>query len=323
MAYGGAVVGALALTPLVIRFARMTGVVDLPNARKIHQTPIPRLGGLAIAIATFLAAVPLLIVARHTNNGFGVESWTHLITLFGTGAFVLTVGLLDDLIGVPSACKLVALILASFVLCASGAQIHAIHVRQFYYTLGWASWPLTVFWIVGVTVSINFIDGLDGLAAGIAGMAAMVLAIGSAATDQISIAIIAFALAGSLTGFLFFNFNPAKVFMGDCGSMFIGFMIAAAGVIPSGNAGTSPSILLPGMALIIPAFDTFFTLIRRRVLQRRSIFSAERGHIHHRLLDMGLRHKHAVLLIYGVTLVSSIAGLMLRFASLWLAIAPP
>ena len=321
LAYGSAVAGALVLTPLVIRFARTFGVVDLPNARKIHQTPIPRLGGLAIALATAIASVPLLILARHTNGGFGVESWTHLITLLGTSAFVLAVGLLDDLVGVPSARKLAALVLAALVLCASDAQIHVIHVRQFQLDVGWFSWPLTVFWIVGVTVSINFIDGLDGLAAGIAGIAAAVLGIGSVATGQISIAIVAFALAGSLTGFLFFNFNPAKVFMGDCGSMFIGFLIAAAGVIPSKAAGTSPSILLPGMALIVPAFDTFFTLIRRRVLQRRSIFSAERGHIHHRLLDMGLRHKHAVLLLYGVSLVSALAALMLRFAGLWMAIS--
>ena len=320
LAYGGGVVAALALTPIAIRLARSLGVVDLPNARKVHLAPVPRSGGVAIALATAIISIPLLILAHRAYHGIGAESWTHVAALLGAGAFIFVVGLIDDLVGVPSTRKLGALILAALVVCGSGTRIDSVFVRNIApIELGWFAWPITVFWIVGVTVSINFIDGLDGLAAGIAGIAAAVLGIASAETGQISVAIIAFALAGSLTGFLFFNFNPARVFMGDCGSMFIGFMIAASGVLCSKNVGTAPGILLPAMALIVPAFDTFFTLIRRRVLQRRSIFSAERGHIHHRLLDMGLRHKHVVLLLYGVSLVSAITALLLRFANSWLA----
>jgi UDP-N-acetylmuramyl pentapeptide phosphotransferase/UDP-N-acetylglucosamine-1-phosphate transferase/glycosyltransferase involved in cell wall biosynthesis len=317
LAYGGAVLGSVILTPVAIKLARTLGVVDLPNARKVHQSPVPRCGGLAIALAAVFAAVPLLITV---GNQFGSEQGIRLATLLGTSLFVLAVGLLDDLVGVPSARKLAALVLAAVVFCGSGARIESIFVRQeMLFSLGWFSWPVTIFWIVGVTVGINFIDGLDGLAAGIAGIASLVLGIASLATGQVSVAIIAFALAGSLGGFLLFNFHPAKVFMGDCGSMFLGFTIAASGVLCSSHAGTTPGILLPALALIIPAFDTLFTLIRRRILQRRSIFAAERGHIHHRLLDMGLRHPHVVLLLYGVSLVSGTAGLLLRFANVWLA----
>lgn len=317
VAYGGAVLGSIVLTPLAIKLARTLGVVDLPNARKVHHAPVPRCGGLAIAAATLMAAIPLLITLAHS---VGAEEGIRLATLLGTSLFVLGVGLLDDLVGVPSARKLAALVLAAIVFCGSGARIESIVVRHVtLLDLHWLSWPVTVFWIVGVTVGINFIDGLDGLAAGIAAIASAVLGVAALATDQVSVAIVAFALAGSLCGFLLFNFHPAKVFMGDCGSMFLGFTIAASGVLCSARAGTTTGILLPGLALIIPAFDTLFTLIRRRILQRRSIFAAERGHIHHRLLDMGLRHPHAVLLLHGVSIVSGTTGLLLRFANVWLA----
>jgi UDP-N-acetylmuramyl pentapeptide phosphotransferase/UDP-N-acetylglucosamine-1-phosphate transferase/glycosyltransferase involved in cell wall biosynthesis len=319
VAYGGAAAGALLLTPLVARLAKSLGIVDLPHARKVHQSPVPRCGGLAIALAMALVAIPLLISVTHR---FGADYPSRLITLLGAGAFLLVVGLLDDLFNVPSARKLAALLLAAIVFCGSGARIDSIFVRQeVLFSLGWMSWPVTIFWLVGVTVAINFIDGLDGLAAGISAIAAAVLGIAAAATGQISVAILAFALAGSLSGFLVFNFYPARIFMGDCGSMFIGFMLAGSGVLCSARVGTTPGILLPGLALIVPAFDTLFTLIRRRVLQRRSLFSAERGHIHHRLLDMGLRHPHAVLLLYGVSISAGVAGLLLRFASAWLAVS--
>ena len=319
LAFASAAAGSIVLTPIAIRVARSLGVVDLPNARKVHQAPVPRCGGLAIALAMLLGSVPLLLSTAHT---YGMEAGTHIATLLGVGTFVLIVGLLDDLFGVPSTWKLAALVFAAVVFCGSGARIESIFVRhEVLFQLHWLSWPVTVLWIVGVTVGINFIDGLDGLAAGIAGIATMVLGIAALGTGQFSIAIISFALAGSLGGFLLFNFHPARIFMGDCGSMFLGFMIAASGVLCSSHAGTTPGIVLPGMALIVPAFDTLFTMIRRRVLQRRSIFAAERGHIHHRLLDMGLRHPHAVLLLYGVSLVSGIAGLLLRFANIWLAVS--
>jgi UDP-N-acetylmuramyl pentapeptide phosphotransferase/UDP-N-acetylglucosamine-1-phosphate transferase/glycosyltransferase involved in cell wall biosynthesis len=321
IAFGGALVGSLILTPLAAKLARGIGIVDLPNARKVHQTPIPRCGGIAIALAMALAAIPILIPIALSQTP-GAEGWTRLLPLLSAGAIVLLVGLLDDLFGVPSSRKLLALVLAAVVVCASGARIDSIVIRHVQVLpLGWLSWPVTIFWIIGVTVGLNFIDGLDGLAAGIAAIAATALGIAALATDQYSVAVIAFALAGSLIGFLFFNFHPAKIFMGDCGSMFIGFMIAATGVLCSSShhVGTSPGILIPGMALIIPAFDTLFTLIRRRVLQRRSIFSAERGHIHHRLLDMGLRHQHVVLLLWAVSLASASAGLLMRFANGWLA----
>jgi UDP-N-acetylmuramyl pentapeptide phosphotransferase/UDP-N-acetylglucosamine-1-phosphate transferase/glycosyltransferase involved in cell wall biosynthesis len=316
IAFAGGLAGSLALTPLAIKVAKMVGAVDLPHPRKIHKMPIPRSGGVAIALAMFLVAIPLLLIVPNVaHHGFA--------TLLAGGAVILAVGLLDDFVGVPSSWKLLALIFVSLILCSQEIRIFKISFRQDINIPleWWASWPLTVFWICGVTVGINFIDGLDGLATGICCIAATALGISAAATQQYPVAIVALALAGSLVGFLFYNFNPARVFMGDSGSMFLGYMLAGSGILCSTKVGTSPGILVLGMALMVPVCDTFFTLIRRRVLQRRSIFSAERGHIHHRLLDAGLRHKHAVLLLWAVSAACATGGLLLRFANEWVAVS--
>jgi UDP-N-acetylmuramyl pentapeptide phosphotransferase/UDP-N-acetylglucosamine-1-phosphate transferase/glycosyltransferase involved in cell wall biosynthesis len=318
LALGAALALAFVLTPVTVILGRRLGLVDLPDARKVHQLPIPRVGGLAIAIAFFLVAIPLYLMEASAVGPYSGER-ARVGTLFMCGAFLLAVGFIDDLCNIASKYKLLALIAASVALCSSGATINEMSIKGVVFLdFGSASWLVTILWLVAVTVSVNFIDGLDGLAAGVTAIAAGVLAFGASITGNTPVALIALVLMGSLCGFLFHNFNPAKVFMGDCGSMFIGFMLAGSGVLLSAGGGSTRGILLPAVALSIPFFDLLFTIIRRGVLQRRSLFSAERGHIHHRLLDSGLCHRHAVLVIYAGSALAGSVALLSVFPNKWL-----
>jgi glycosyltransferase involved in cell wall biosynthesis len=207
---------------------------------------------------------------------------------------------------------LIVLFSAAAALCGSIGPVKSIVVNGHeLIRLGLLAWPLTLMWIVGVAVSINFIDGLDGLAAGVTAIAAGVLALGATCSGYFPAAWIALALMGALCGFLIYNFNPAKIFMGDCGSLFIGFVLAGDTVLAAQHGVGAPrSFFLPGLTLSLPLMDSFLTLIRRGVLQRRSLFAAERGHIHHRLLDTGLSHVHVVLLMYAVTAAAAVVAMV-------------
>ena len=303
MAATGAAATSLALTPLAGRLARAAGVVDRPGVRKVHCEPVPRVGGVAIGLATLGAAVTACVLgADHVPPG----GWGGVVALLLGAVPVLAVGLLDDVFDLRSTYKLLALVAAALVFCAAGGAARDVVVNGHRVLgLGAASWPLTVLWVVTVTVSINFIDGLDGLAAGIVAAAAAVLGIGAAAGGYWPGAVVGFSLAGALGGFLAFNRRPASIFMGDCGSMFIGFALAAGSVLCNGHVGTLRAVALPAVALAVPLADTAATMLRRGVLQRRSLFAAERGHIHHRLMDAGLCHGHTVLLLHAVTLAGA------------------
>ena len=300
-----------ALTPLIIRWALALGLVDPPDTRKIHSRAVPRVGGLGIACATLLVPIILAILSPGRFFGQG-NDYGQLVMLFVCSMCVLGVGLLDDLMNMPAKFKFIVLAAAAAGLCYGLGPIRTIVVNgHVLLRLGVLAWPLTLIWIVGLAVSINFIDGLDGLAAGVAIIASGVLALGAICSGYSLAACIALALMGSLCGFLIYNFNPAKVFMGDCGSLFIGFLLAGVTVLMS-NHGVSAarSFFLPGLTLSLPLLDSFLTLIRRSVLQRRSLFAAERGHIHHRLLDTGLSHLHVVLLIYAVTFAAAVVAMV-------------
>jgi UDP-N-acetylmuramyl pentapeptide phosphotransferase/UDP-N-acetylglucosamine-1-phosphate transferase/glycosyltransferase involved in cell wall biosynthesis len=306
----------LFLNPLVIKLARLWGLVDLPGTRKVHSQPIPRIGGVAIALA---AIIPVGMVTLWGTSAFGSSaSAGSLITLLAASLCVLLFGIVDDLTSIPAKYKLFILLLATIMFCGSGGVIrNFIFEGRILIHFGSAAWPITMLWMVGVTVGINFIDGLDGLAAGIVTMACAVLIACVTIGGQPGLGIIPVALLGALLAFLVFNFNPARVFMGDCGSMFIGFLFAGCCVLAQAPVGTTRGLVLPAMALSIPIFDTLFTLVRRTILQRRSIFSAERGHIHHRLLDVGLCHRHVVLLLYAVTLLGAGVAFVSLLGSAW------
>ena len=229
------------------------------------------------------------------------------------GAFA--VGLIDDIRGVPAPVKLACLVLTSAVLCAAGVRFDSIRIGDWLsMDLGWLGWPLTILWIVGVTVGINFIDGLDGLAAGISAIACGTVGLLALFKGEPVMGVLMFAMLGSLSGFLFFNFNPARVFMGDCGSMFLGFVIGSASVFSTMKTETFVGIALPALALGIPIFDSVFTVLRRGVLERRSIFGGGRGHVHHRLLNMGLHQRQVVIILYIVTSLAVGLGMFMMAA---------
>jgi UDP-N-acetylmuramyl pentapeptide phosphotransferase/UDP-N-acetylglucosamine-1-phosphate transferase/glycosyltransferase involved in cell wall biosynthesis len=316
--YFGSMLTALIATPVVLNIARRCGIVDLPGARKVHQVPTPRIGGLAVAIAVLGIVVPCFLLMSWTTHEIGGDR-ARFATLLLCSFFILLVGLVDDIFNISAMYKLLALVLAAIAFCSAGGVIHELNYSGHHaIALGVMSWPVTILWIVAVTVSINFMDGLDGLAAGIVAIACGVIAIGAAISWQVPALLLSLALLGSLTGFLVYNFHPAKVFMGDCGSMFIGFTLAACGVLYAQRGTKAGGLLLPALALAIPFADLLLTMVRRGVLQRRSLFAAERGHIHHRLMDIGLRHHHAVLILYIATTASAVVGLMSLFRTGWI-----
>jgi len=231
--------------------------------------------------------------------------------LLGTGALIFLIGLADDIWRLRARLKFLGQIVAALCVCACGVRIESIGVEGlFYLEFGWLSWPLTMLWLVGITNAVNLIDGLDGLASGTSAVACAVIATFAFVAGQTAVALVMLAMLGALSGFLFFNFNPAKVFLGDCGSMFIGFLLATVSVMSAQQSGTLVGMALAVLALGVPFFDTFFSIMRR-MLDRRSLFAPDRCHTHHRLMDSGWSHRGAVLALYAVSLVSGLLGLLM------------
>jgi UDP-N-acetylmuramyl pentapeptide phosphotransferase/UDP-N-acetylglucosamine-1-phosphate transferase/glycosyltransferase involved in cell wall biosynthesis len=312
--YFGAMLLAWLLTPLIVRLAKRFQLLDKPSARKVHATPTPRLGGVALLISTLAMIIPVLLLPnlvgatlRDLHGRVGV--------VLGASIVVFLVGLLDDIWGIKSPVKLLVIGAAAAAVCGTGATINSIDLgTRLHFEFGMLAWPMTLMWIVGVTVSVNFIDGLDGLAAGISAIACGVIAAVAMSYGQMVTAVLAMSLLGSLSGFLFHNRHPATIFMGDCGSMTIGFLIASSSVLCASTAQSFLGVLLPAIALAIPILDAIFTMIRRGILQRRPLFAAERGHIHHRLLDLGMRHRHVVYVLCGITFCTTSLAVFLFLA---------
>jgi UDP-GlcNAc:undecaprenyl-phosphate GlcNAc-1-phosphate transferase len=256
------------------------------------------------------------------NNTIGQsfrESLTKFIVLLVGAGFIFTVCLIDDLRSVQNYIKLLCLVAVSLAICASGATLSSISVGT-WFTLetGLAAWPLTVLWIIIITVCIGVIDGLDGLAAGIAAIVCGTLVLMALWSGQAAMAVLMLALLGSVTGFLFFNFYPAKIFMGDCGSMFLGFLIGAGSIVFQTKSHTLVGLAIPFLVMGVPILDTGFVVLGRRFLGRRSIFAPDRNHLHHRLLDIGLHHRTVVIIIYAVTAICASIGIfMLTVGGRW------
>ncbi len=311
--YLGSLVLAILTTPVVIRLAGWIGAIDRPGVRTVHKRPIPRIGGVAI----FLSALTLIIAVIFLNNSIGDAfraARVQVITLLGSATLVFAIGLVDDLKGLPARIKFLAELLTAAVLCSVGVRISGIALTD-RWTLALGGWGyvLTILWIVGITNAVNLSDGLDGLAAGICSIACSVIALFAIHWGNVIMGVFMLALLGSLCGFLVFNFNPAKVFMGDCGSLFLGFTIAASSVMCMTKSAAFVGLALPALALGIPIFDTLFSMLRR-FLERRSLFAPDRSHFHHRLLDLGLEHRHAVIAIYSATLLATGLGLFMMIS---------
>ncbi|MBM4028199.1 MAG: undecaprenyl/decaprenyl-phosphate alpha-N-acetylglucosaminyl 1-phosphate transferase [Planctomycetes bacterium] len=308
--YLGSLLLALVATLAVIRLAGRIGAVDRPGIRTVHERPTPRIGGIAI----FIAAMALIIAVPLVNNNIGAAfraSRLQVGALLASATLIFLVGLLDDLKGLPARVKFLAELLMALGLCLVGVRISQIGLTEgSLLQLGGWGYLVTVLWIVGVTNAVNLSDGLDGLAAGVCAIACGVIAIFALHSGQVIMGVFMLALLGSLSGFLFFNFNPAKVFMGDCGSLFLGFTLAAASVMCTTKSATIVGLALPALALGIPIFDTLFCMLRR-FLERRSMFAPDRSHFHHKLLDLGLQQRHAVIVIYLATLTATGMGLFM------------
>lgn len=281
------------VTPYVKKLAFRIGAIDIPkDDRRVHNKPIPRLGGLAIYFAfvvVILALVPFSI---------------KLLGVVAGATMIVALGVVDDVKPLPAKFKLLVQIAAAVVLVVSGIKVEWV-TNPFDGTdgmsyLGLLSYPITVFWIVGVTNTLNLIDGLDGLAAGVAMIAAGSLMIVSYINGHVVVTILTAALAGSALGFLPYNFNPAKIFMGDTGSTFLGFILAAISIEGAIKGATTLAIAIPLLALGLPIFDTTFAIVRRAV-QGKPIMEADKGHLHHRLLDLGLSQRQVVFTLYIVS----------------------
>lgn len=297
---------AVVITPIVIAVGRKLKIYDRPTARKVHAGQIPRIGGIAVFLSSILLVMTVLFLDNAIGERFR-DIQAQIAALLCAATFIFIVGLIDDVRGVRARYKLAAQITAATVICLAGVEITSLNFANlFTLRFGLASFPLTILWIVGITNAVNLIDGLDGLAAGICTIACTVIAVFALVTGELVLAVIMLALVGSLSGFLFFNFNPARVFMGDCGSMFLGFVLGATSVMCAMKSGTMVALALPAVVLGLPIFDTAFSILRR-YLSRWDITSPDRGHLHHRLLDMGLRHRHVVIIMYAITAI--IAGL--------------
>ncbi len=308
----------VALVPLSIRLAHALGMLDRPDARKVHTQPTPRLGGMAMAGGMLVAGVGAACYVAYTDRllppGLGLK----LLAVTVAGLFVFAVGLVDDVRTVSSRYKLLALLAAAMMVCGSGATLGSVLAEWGpMIELNWLDWLVTMLWIAGVAVSVNFIDGLDGLAAGVTLIAAAVLSLFLVAAGETAAAILPLVLCGALAGFLCFNWHPAKTFMGDCGSLTIGFLVASSMVIANPLVGTMRGVVIPTLALSVPIVDAIVTMIRRRYQQRRSLFAAEQGHIHHRLLARGMTQPQAVTAIYLVSLAAVAIGVLsLQFTGL-------
>lgn len=295
----------LIFTPLSMFIARKINAIDSPKEdRKIHTKPIPRLGGIAIFLAT------MITMLYYTNYP------TKSIIGISLGAIVIVAtGILDDIYDLSAKFKLAMQILSAVIVVSCGIQIEVFtnfFSNTQYIYLGVLGIPATIFWIVGITNTVNLIDGLDGLAAGTAIIASFTLTYIALINNRVEAAILLIILAGSALGFLPYNFNPAKVFMGDCGSLFLGYFLSVVSILGAVKSLTTITYLLPVLALGLPIFDTTYAIFRR-IINKRPIMEADKGHLHHKLLDIGLNHKKAVLTLY---LISILLGLTAVFYSL-------
>jgi UDP-GlcNAc:undecaprenyl-phosphate GlcNAc-1-phosphate transferase len=309
--YFGTLLLTMFLVPIISRLAKWYRLVDIPGPRKVHTIPIPRVGGIAFVIPT----IAVLFIVFFLSDGIGQsfrQSRSEFIALLAGAGFMFAVGLFDDLHPIRGYVKLLCLVAASLAICASGATISSISLgTSFGFETGMAAWPLTILWIVMITVCIGVIDGLDGLAAGVAVIVCGTITLIALWSSQANMAIVMLTLLGGVTGFLIFNFYPAKIFMGDCGSMFLGFMIGAGSIICQMKTSTLIGLAIPFLVLVVPIIDMGFVVICRRILNRCSIFTPDRSHFHHHLLDLGLPQIMVVIVIYAVTVVSASIGMLI------------
>src|SRR5215471_3737704 len=306
----GALLVSAALTHWVRDYSNSRGWSSLPSSdRHIHTRPIPRLGGVAL-FATIWCMALLAWVAGHFGL-FGFVFPQPTFRILGPATMVFLVGLIDDFRGLSPYVKFVAQTGAAIILFCNGFGISQLSLLRSHPHLGWlVGLPLTIFWVVWITNAFNLIDGLDGLAAGCALFSTLVTGVVAILLHNEGILLLTVALAGAIAGFLRYNFNPASIFLGDCGSLLIGFLLSAIALAVTDTAPTVVAVAVPIVSLGLPILDVAVAVLRR-FLSCKRLFDADREHIHHKLLGMGISHRQAVLVLYGVSACFGLLSLFL------------
>lgn len=320
----------VALVPLTIKLAHKIGAIDIPkDGRRVHKKPIPRIGGVAIFVALTVSAIVASAMglfhpgAVDRANGIAYVNWNWDFLMEGKlnptlgvvlgGVIIFLVGFIDDLKGMHPKVKLLGQIVAATFVYSVGVRIEFI---SNFFGEGAADFSpvicylTTVIWIVAITNTINLVDGLDGLAAGVVGIASLCIAYVGYIFGFYIGAFPMLAIAGGALGFLPYNFYPAKTFMGDCGSQYLGFMLASFSILGTVKSATVVAVLIPSMALFLPIIDTLLAILRRAV-NKKPIMEADKGHLHHRLLKSGMGQRRTVLCLYGVCGVMGTAAVLL------------
>ena len=295
IAFFSAVIISFVMTPLARRLAIRVGALDVPKeTRKIHNKPMPYFGGLAIYVAIISC---MFVYMPHNSTNYYIMAGATIIVL---------AGVIDDMYDMPAKVKLLIQILAALIAIKGGVQIHFItnplSETGMSYLFNGLSFIITLFWIVGITNTINLIDGLDGLASGVASIAATTLLFTAARLGHDFIVMQCAIIAGASLGFLPFNFNPAKIFMGDTGSLLLGYMLAVTSVSGMVKSVAAIALAVPVFALGLPILDTAFAIIRR-YLNKKPIMEADKDHLHHKLMRYGLNQRQTVLVMYFISML--------------------
>lgn len=308
----------LIITPIVIKFSKKFNLVDIPkDERRVHSKPMPRVGGIAIVISMLLGLGIYYIITRNIPS---IALNKKFLGYLLGGIVIFAMGLIDDIVNLKARYKFLFQLAAAFIVYLFGIRISGIKI-PFIYTdiinFGWLDLPITLLWIIGITNAINLIDGLDGLAAGISAISATALLIIFITTSaSLEAIVITAVLVGATLGFLPYNFNPAKTFMGDVGSNYLGFTLATVSILGFAKGYTILAIIVPIIALGVPIFDTLFAMIRR-FLKGQPVLSPDGAHIHHRLLKRGFSQRQAVIFLYTVTSILCILAVTIISADIW------
>lgn len=325
-----AFITAYVITPYTIRFAKKVGAFDIPSeSRKIHNNPMPRLGGLAVIVGFTVSVIYLLTVMsiENTINLFNADNY--YIKLIGFFAGLVVLGMfcfIDDLKNINPFIKLIGQTIAAIIVAFCGVQIDKISIPFFttIFTEETLSIIITVVWIVGITNAINLIDGLDGLSSGVSLISCISLLIIFALNGSplISILLVT-ALAGALLGFLPYNFNPAKTFLGDTGSNFLGYTLSIISILGMAKTYTAIVIIAPLIVFALPLLDTMFAIVRRIVKTKslKGVFKADKDHLHHKIMNHGYSQKQAVLILYGLSAAFGLFAIILLDSGLWKALS--
>lgn len=316
-------------TPYTIRLAKKIGAVDMPNERRINKVPISRLGGLAVILGFAVSISYLLVVMSLENTINLTDSENYYIKLIGFFIGLAVLGIvcfIDDMKGVPAVVKLLGQTIAAFIVVQSGVIIDQVNMTALSnFGINEAvSKVITILWIVGITNAINLIDGLDGLSSGISLISCVSLLIIFSLNDSPIIAtVLVTAVAGGIVGFLPFNVNPAKTFIGDTGTNFLGYSLSVISILGVAKTYTAIVLVAPLIVLALPICDTIFAIIRRVIKEKsiKAIFNADNGHIHHRLMKKGYTQKQSVFILYGISATLGMFAIILLESGIWKAIS--